>query len=65
MGEKEGIKRVWPVELRRSAEMANAMIKTGLPFICMPYETTEEKDALLAQVYARLDRMAADSEVAE
>lgn len=54
--------RASPADLRKAMEMANALTKAGIRFVCMPADSDAEHAALLNQADQRLEQMAQEAE---
>jgi hypothetical protein len=59
------MKRANPAQLRQSLEVANALVKHGIHFVCMPVVDEADGVNLSSQAAERLDRMAVIAEAAE
>ena len=59
------MKRANPAQLRQSLEMANAMVKHGIRFVCMPVVDESDHANLASQAADRLERMALIAEASE
>lgn len=59
------MKRANPAQLRQSLEMANAMVKHGIRFVCMPVVNEADCLNLASLATERLERMALIAEAAE
>jgi hypothetical protein len=55
--------RASPVDLRKAMEMASALTKAGIRFVCMPANSDAEHTSLLIQADQRLEQMAREAEV--
>lgn len=49
-----------PVALRKSIEMANALVQAGILFVPVPALSEKEKDDLLNEAMEKLDRIEKD-----
>lgn len=59
------MKRATPAQLCQSLEVANAMVKHGIRFVCMPVVDEADCLNLASQATERLERMALIAEAAE
>ncbi|MDQ0124678.1 hypothetical protein J2W17_003632 [Pseudomonas lini] len=59
------MKRASPVQLRRSLEVASALVKHGINFVCMPVVDEADGVNLASQASERLERLAVLAEAAE
>ncbi|TLG88740.1 DUF1382 family protein [Pseudomonas edaphica] len=59
------MKRASPAQLRQSLEVANALVKHGIQFVCMPVVDESDHANLASQAADRLERMALIAEAAE
>jgi hypothetical protein len=59
------MKRANPAQLRQSLEAANAMVKYGIRFVCMPVVDEADGVNLSSQAAERLERMALIAEAQE
>lgn len=59
------MKRANPAQLRQSLEVANTLVKHGIPFVCMPVVDEAYGVNLSSQAAKRLERMALIAEAAE
>ncbi|WP_342649114.1 DUF1382 family protein [Pseudomonas sp. REB1044] len=59
------MKRATPVQLRQSLEVANAFVKHGIQFVCMPVVDKADHANLAGQAAERLERMAVIAEAQE
>lgn len=59
------MKRASPAELRQSIEAANALVKHGIRFVCIPVVDEADGANLASQAAERFERMALISESAE
>ena len=59
------MKRANPAQLHQSLEMANAMVKHGIRFVCMPVVDEADCLNLASQAAERLERMALIAEAGE
>lgn len=59
------MKRANPAQLRQSLETANAMVKFGIRFVCMPVMDEADGVNLSSQAAERLGRMAVIAEAQE
>ena len=50
--------RATPTELRQSLEAANTFIRNGIPFICVPYTSNTERNALIEMSQKALEQAA-------
>lgn len=57
--------RASPVQLRRTLEVANALTKAGISFVCMPALDEADHANLAAQSADRLERIATVIEAKE
>ena len=54
--------RATPVELRKAMEAAHTLANAGILFVPMPVTSDDDREALVTEFHARLERM---EEVAE
>lgn len=54
-----------PVQLRKSLEVANALAKVGIRFVCMPVVDESDHANLAEQAAERLERLAIIAEAQE
>lgn len=59
------MKRANPAQLRQSLEVANALVKHGIHFVCMPVVDESDHANLASQAADRLERMALIAEASE
>ncbi|MCK1783466.1 DUF1382 family protein [Pseudomonas sp. TNT11] len=59
------MKRANPAQLRQSPEAANALVKHGIRFVCMPVVDEADGVNLSSQAAERLERMALIAEAGE
>ena len=59
------MKRANPAQLRQAIEVANALVKHGIRFVCMPVVDEADGANLVSQAAERLERMAVIAEAAE
>lgn len=59
------MKRANPAQLRQSLEMASALVKHGIRFVCMPVVDEADLANLVSQAAERFERMALIAEAAE
>ncbi|HKS12448.1 MAG TPA: DUF1382 family protein [Pseudomonas sp.] len=59
------MKRATPIQLRNSLQVANAFVKHGIHFVCMPVVDEADHVNLASQAAERLERMAVISEAEE
>lgn len=59
------MKRANPAQLRQALEVANAMVKHGIRFVCMPVVDESDFLNLASQAEERLERMALIAEAQE
>lgn len=59
------MKRANPAQLRQSLEVANALVKHGIRFVCMPVVDEADGANLAGQASERLERLAFIAEAAE
>ena len=59
------MKRATPAQLRQSLEVANACVKAGIRFVCMPVVDEAGGVNLSSQAAERLECMALIAEAAE
>lgn len=54
-----------PVQIRKSLEVANALAKVGIRFVCMPVADEADHANLAEQAAERLERLAIIAEAQE
>jgi hypothetical protein len=59
------VNRASPVELRKALEVANALTKAGIRFVCMPVCDEADHANLAGQAAERLERIATVIEAKE
>lgn len=59
------MKRANPAQLRQAIEVANALVKHGIRFVCMPVVDEADGANLVSQAAERLERMAVIAEAVE
>ena len=59
------MKRANPAQLRQSLEIASALVKHGIRFVCMPVVDEADLANLASQAAERFERMALIAEAAE
>lgn len=57
--------RASPVELRKALEVANALTKAGIRFVCMPVRDEADHSNLAEQAAERLEQIAVAIEAKE
>lgn len=57
--------RAYPVDLRKSLEIANRLALIGVRFVPIPVATEEEFQALSAELSRKLEQMAVEAEKSE
>ena len=59
------MKRANPAQLRQSLEIASALVKHGIRFVCMPVVDEADGANLAHQAAERMERLALIAEAAE
>lgn len=59
------MKRANPAQLCQSPEVANALVRHGIRFVCMPVVDEADGANLASQASERLERLAVIAEAAE